>query len=218
MKDENSIFSVTKNLVLKYRAIVLGMILGIIVAHIDFSPLLSYFWDAPHDFRKTKWGMSIEEVKATESKKLLEEESISPYETFLFYWDELEGLKALVSYHFIDNKLAAAEYDIVIIKENSDYVIVDFNNLKEKLTYIYGEPKEYKYGKDDSYLSMGATWETNSTLVKLASSKLIANTTPSLEISYESKKLKSMIDKYKDERDISFPLSPYKLMNPEFFK
>src|SRR5208283_3101643 len=59
------------------------------------------------DFRQTKWGMSKEQVIATEGKPASDEPEKLLYET------KVTGLKAAMTFDFCDGKLARAGYALM---------------------------------------------------------------------------------------------------------
>ena len=56
-------------------------------------------------FRKTSWGMNIEEVKISEELKVAEER-----DELIFYKTRVLEKDVLLAYIFVDNKLVRAKY------------------------------------------------------------------------------------------------------------
>jgi len=130
------------------------------------------------DFRKTKWGMTKEQVKATESVKLT-----GATDTLLNYSSEIAGMNATIGFSFSEDKLYRASYAFNEEHTNKNNYISDYENVKEILTREYGSPKsdssEWRndlYENDPQYwglaISLGhvvylTTWETETTEILL---------------------------------------------------
>ncbi len=117
-----------------------------------------------YDFRKTKWGMSAEEVKATENMVVGREGILYPDDpryTFLIY-PEVGFFEVLcsLSYIFDDNKLVSSKY--------SFYQPV---NAYQKLIRIceqnYGPSKDIRVDNTDNTLYM--IWRSPKTSMALVS-------------------------------------------------
>ncbi|MBA7549873.1 hypothetical protein ES705_42372 [subsurface metagenome] len=144
--------------------------------------LILFAEEVKYDFRKTNWGMSIEQVKATENAKLdLEIDSILFYSGVRI--DEIYGEDFSCTYFFSEDKLFLALYVISEEHTNDNLYIRDYENLKKVLTKKYGKPKINKttwnsdfYKNDESKwgfavsvgdLSYFSSWETPTTLITL---------------------------------------------------
>jgi hypothetical protein len=93
------------------------------------------------DFRKVKWGMSIDQVMASESLEVIVKKP-----EFLGYQTLIAGKKTLLIYFFIQNKLFKARYAIREKHSNKNDYIADYKELHKILTKKYGKPL-----KDDTY-------------------------------------------------------------------
>ena len=132
------------------------------------------------DFRKAKWGMTKEQVKALEDAKPAYEEASG----LLYTNQTVAGLPATVIYNFNNDALAWGGYRIDTVHTNKNLYIDDYNNLKEKLSSIYGDPYidevtwDNDLFKDDpanyglsvsiGYTSYIASWKTSRTVIILA--------------------------------------------------
>jgi len=158
-----------------------------------------------YDFRKTNWGMSREQVKATEDSKLnIEDDNVLGYE------GTVNGKDCVYVYHFLEDKLYYSGYGFTLGHTNLNLYLDDYEELKEWLTKKYSKPKTdtpglwkvYTYKDDKSqwglaislgYLSYEATWETSTTKINLSLSG--HNNKISMLIFYYSKELEEWANK-----------------------
>ena len=110
------------------------------------------------DFRKTRWGMSKEEVKNTEVQKpLYDQHGILVYKT------ELLGKPFELVYTYKNNELIAAGYELQGDVSKHDYVSV-YKALVELVQKRYGPPiKEEELWKDSVNISSNSK-EMNSAI------------------------------------------------------
>ena len=106
-------------------------------------------------FRKTIWGMSIEEVKISESLKKFKQGK-----DVLFFYGATIALKNMtIWYHFIDNQLVRAGY---LLKEsyiNKNHYIDDYEYFKKILTEKYGRPKtDETFWKNELFKDNYSDW------------------------------------------------------------
>lgn len=87
------------------------------------------------DFRKAKWGMTENEVRASETGKFY-----TDIVNGFVYEDRIADMNAFVFYMFGSNKLAMASYMIDKEHSNKNDYISDFKTLKNLLIKKYGEP------------------------------------------------------------------------------
>ncbi len=87
------------------------------------------------DFRNTSWGMTQEEVKATESIPPTDEQP-----TVITYVSEFEGMPSVIGYLFEDGKLTRAGYVMTKSYEEPGMYVGDFNKLRDFHTTKYGKP------------------------------------------------------------------------------
>lgn len=72
-------------------------------------------------FRKTKWGMTAAEVKASEPLEIAKED-----ENLLGYKTSVIGKDVFVVYFFIDNQLTRARYVLAESHSNKSDFITDY--------------------------------------------------------------------------------------------
>lgn len=145
------------------------------------------------DFRNVTWGMSPEEVTATEDLPSAEfrgyiDTSGFAYKTFLC------NIPVVLNYYFEERKLTSAEYKIdtrlrdedgsyIRYSEEAAYEVLmrNYNLFNELLTEVYGQPtesvikwkdgakKEYdgdvRQGMINDVVTMNAIWETENTKI-----------------------------------------------------
>jgi len=162
-----------------------------------------------HNFRKTRWGMSLEEVKNSERLKKLSET-----EDNLMYQTTVMGRKVLVIYLFVHNRLARTMYALAETHINPNDFITDYKRFKEILTKKYGASKRDKMiWKDDLFkedpskwgvaISMGhlmyiALWDLPDTEIDIF--LLGKNFKTNCVITYTSKLLKEALEKMQTQK------------------
>jgi len=151
-----------------------------------------------YDFRETNWGMSKEQVKATENKKPdLEEDNVLAYKV------KINGDDYFCAYSFLEDKLHNAGYAIAEKHTNRNFYIDDYKKLKEILIKKYGKPltdrttwdsdlykddrSEWGFAVSLGHLSYGATWETSTSHISLGLNG--DNYKINLLLEYDSKEL-----------------------------
>ncbi|MGD9652954.1 MAG: hypothetical protein AB7I96_04900 [Candidatus Dadabacteria bacterium] len=105
-----------------------------------------------YDFRKTRWGMSVAQVKASETNNLLTQSSNNIYDEVLVYNTKAYSFQATLAYFFINNRLESGSYLFKVSHSNKTTVIVDYGDIKNNLIKTYGDPKKSEtIWKDDLY-------------------------------------------------------------------
>ena len=183
---------------LKERLIISGILICIVL----FFSIVGLSNDVKYDFRKTNWGMSKEQVKATEDKEPdWEDDAELSYKVTI---SGKSGKDFPCNYYFSADKLYSSAYGLGGRHTNNNLYIDDYEELKEILTKEYGKPKTDKviwkrdvFKDDKSYwgtavvggdLSCSAQWKTPTTEINL---KLFGEDWRIiLIVSYESKELK----------------------------
>lgn len=89
------------------------------------------------NFRKTTWGMSRDQVKASEDTKPTGEKP-----DVLTYRDELDGIPAIVGYLFDGDKLTRTGYLMHGSYEDPNKYIEDYDKVKESMIKTYGAPAQ----------------------------------------------------------------------------
>ncbi len=164
------------------------------------------------DFRKTTWGMSKSQVKATEAGVPNSED-----ESVLMYSSRISGMNALVIYIFAENKLVRAKYLFTEEHSNRNDYITDYNSLKEALGKKYGKIKnEETVWRNDLYrddfsqwgfaVSLGhliyySQWNTENTNISLVLSG--ENYDIKLAAEYTSKALEKLEEKVREKKQSS---------------
>ena len=106
------------------------------------------------DFRKTKWGMSVAQVKASEPLAVSKEQ-----DNILMYKTQVIGKDVLLVYIFVDNQLVRAKYILAESHTNRNDYITDYNDFKEIVTKKYGKPSADKtVWKSDLYKDDYKDW------------------------------------------------------------
>jgi hypothetical protein len=106
------------------------------------------------DFRIVQWGMSVAEVKRSESAKLLIES-----QSQLEYEADFLGYTCKIIYYFIKSRLQRAE--LLISQEHTDpsRYYKDFENLIRYLNPIYGTTQsDTRDWKNDMYKNDRSRW------------------------------------------------------------
>jgi len=109
-----------------------------------------------YNFRKTKWGMSVAQVKSSEPLEVVKEDK-----DFLGYKTIVIGKDVLLGYFFVDNQLVRARYVLAESHTNENDFITDYNDFKKILTKKYGKPKQDEtFWKNDLYKDDYSHWGT----------------------------------------------------------
>ncbi|MAT38864.1 MAG: hypothetical protein CL946_04595 [Ectothiorhodospiraceae bacterium] len=104
-----------------------------------------------YDFRKTRWGMTIDEVKATEDAEPSWEFSSGNFHV-LRYDVVMADMNATCSYDFMYGKLWSAGYSFDTEHKDKNLYIADYEKIKALLSKEYGQPdKDYHVWKNDLY-------------------------------------------------------------------
>ena len=161
------------------------------------------------NFRKTKWGMSIAQVKSSEPLDVAKEN-----ENLLGYKTNVIGKDVFVAYFFVDNQLVRARYVLAESHTNKNDFITDYNDFKEILTKKYGKPKQDEtFWRNDLYkddysdwgtaISLGhliylSSWETQDT--EINNMLMGENYDISCIVEYSSKNLKEIEKKAQEKK------------------
>jgi len=162
-----------------------------------------------YNLRKTKWGMSVAQVKSSEPLEVVKEDK-----DFLGSKTIVIGKDVLLGYFFVDNQLVRARYVLAESHTNENDFITDYNDFKKILTKKNGKPKQDEtFWKNDLYkddyshwgtaISLGhlvylSSWETQDTEINL----ILAgeNFDISCIVEYRSKKLKEIEKKAQEKK------------------
>jgi len=101
-----------------------------------------------YDFRMTRWGMTSEQVKESETLTPSSEST-----NFIFYETKVANLKCLLCYSFSANdRLARGKYVITEKHANDNLFIVDYKVLAILLEGKYGNPEsDDTFWRNDLY-------------------------------------------------------------------
>jgi hypothetical protein len=135
---------------------------------------------AGYDFRKTKWGMSQDDVIAAE--KADPEKGETGIFEFLAYQTRVLDKDVYLGYYFFNNKLIMARYILAEKHTNKNDFISDYLDFQEILKGKYGQPqsdkiiwkneryrnKPTRYGMALSlgHLAYSSDWKTPSTNIE----------------------------------------------------
>ena len=192
---------------------------GMIISIISF---LNFVWAVDYDFRKAKWGMSREEVKASENLNPTEEDDIGiEYETIVLNHD------VLLFYSFAHGKLWSAKYNCggVLRPGPKCKSVSIYEDFKGMLTRKYGppkkedEPKDWKKTVSAAEMEVSTEWETDTTrigcLIKRQGKSLffeayyVSKELEQLGKEFLATKIKKIMkewDKAVEEYEVSLPL------------
>jgi hypothetical protein len=161
------------------------------------------------NFRKTSWGMTKDQVKATESLKVAFENNEA-----IGYDSSVNGLSSEVYYVFAKEKLVRGRYYFTNRHVNENDYIADFINLKKLLIQKYGQPTYedqiwknslYKTDRDNwgmalkaGHMFYFATWQNENTEIYLHLGG--DNFEISMSIDYTSKELGGLEEEQKTEQ------------------
>ena len=107
-----------------------------------------------YNFRHTKWGMTPEEVVASETMDPIEKD-----EKMIKYQTQILDKKVELLYLFAQNKLVGASYMLDENYLNSERFIKIYTRFKEELIKKYGPPnKEITNWKNDAFKSNRSKW------------------------------------------------------------
>jgi hypothetical protein len=127
------------------------------------------------DFRNTKWGMTQEEVITAE--KIEKKDISSQTKNLLGINTTVSSYPSLVYYIFAYNRLVRAVYAFQIEHTNkTEYIDIDYKNVKEMITNKYGIPKsDDKLWKNNLYKDDPTNWGLAVSMGHLTFSTLWAN-------------------------------------------
>lgn len=160
--------------------------------------------ESDYDFRKTRWGMTRQQVESSEKRP-----PMNAAGNEIYYDDRVAGYKAIVAYVFLKDQLVNAGYMFNEQHTNDSLYIINYAKVKDALIAKYGQPIEdeviWKRSlyKDDPEkhgfavsigdLALSAKWETPETEIQLA--LWGDNYKINMFAVYKSKKLKHLIEK-----------------------
>jgi hypothetical protein len=159
------------------------------------------------NFRNTRWGMSKEDILASESG-----EPVVQTDTQIGYFTEILDKNIYVAFIFDNEHLGSALYALRDMREKLDDAFRDFADFKQILTMKYGEPnagegdvwanpsfgdedglkavlsdpKKYEEALKQGQILHAAMWRTDRTWIKVALSKMMEGHTCGVTVEYQS--------------------------------
>ncbi len=103
------------------------------------NPGNPYAWNQ-NDFRGSKWGDSIKDVKDAEKAPVWQERELEDNKHYILYYGKLNNMEMQVGYIFQDRKLERAGYFLNEKFINSASYISAYKKLKKELEATYGPP------------------------------------------------------------------------------
>jgi hypothetical protein len=160
---------------------------------------LSFVKGQNYDFRKTTWGMSYKDVKASEVNK-----TPMTSENRLIYEVTLAGSPFTLVYTFNEkSQLVSARYILDKTYTDHNFYLEEYYKFKELLTKKYGvaqkdalnwttstiskDSASWANSLESGYLNLVSGWETSTTLINLSVTKFDL---VHLLIDYKAKKFK----------------------------
>ncbi|MEK3786422.1 hypothetical protein [Paenibacillus sp. FSL K6-1230] len=137
------------------KRLVIGTLLAILLLFVSAC-------SENHTFRVTHWGMSVEEVRQTESLELTDANEVSP-QTLIYAYPTTGSGESEVMYIFPDEfnqtlNAAAYWYRLEPLEERT----ILLQNLRMDLSESYGPPHSF----ENSHFK-GYTWEDEQTVLRL---------------------------------------------------
>lgn len=160
-------------------------------------------------FRKTRWGMTREEVTKSEADKLYGTQDFG-----FIYESRLLDLDCWTAYIFVQDRLIRTKYVVTEDHTNKNDYILDYNRFKTALTKKYGEPVSDRQDwrndlfKDDysqqglaisiGHLRFSASWVTPKTTVFLSLNG--DKHKVDLQVEYSSQELKILEEQANEQK------------------
>jgi len=188
----------------------MSLIITLLIITLSMQAKLS--WSENYTFRYTRWGMTPEEVIASETKL----EPIEKSENLIKYKTQVLDKNVELVYQFVQNKLIGSSYRL-----NDNYLvskrfIYSYNKFREKLIQKYGPAqKDETIWSNDIYrnisskrglaLSLGhveylATWETPETMINCALKEV--NYYVNCSVNYWSKEFSALKEEFNKEDNL----------------
>ncbi|RLF65357.1 MAG: hypothetical protein DRN26_05475 [Thermoplasmata archaeon] len=160
-----------------------------------------------YDFRRTRWGMTKEEViKAEKAKSITKYKIEGPFERIYYKVLLLKKYKFNLQYEFLNGHLVAAHYSRMFFgseyKKNLKLIRTMWSEIKDALWDLYGEPFKNKDDGEigfDSIVVKDYVYETQNTEIHIYAGGVEPPpySFGGITISYYGKKYKSIYDKKK---------------------
>lgn len=165
-----------------------------------------------YNFRKTRWGMTKQQVKATEPIKIANE-----LDSEIVYLGSVASMDAMIGYIFDGGKLIGGSYQFIEKNTNDNDYIYDFYKLLKVLTRKYSTPvsNDHHVWFDDFYkdnpnkrgfairvdhLAYQARWETDR--IEILLSLYGDDYKIHLEVLYSCKKLQHLGEEEQRKKEL----------------
>jgi len=129
-------------------------VLSILFLLLVFASTLSFAEESTtqeYDFKKFKWGASINEVKSVEGEPLFDGDVSGQNAEYIVYETSAVGLDMILGYYFCDDGLYKVRYILAEEHSNDDLYIDDYEKFRSAMTKKYGKPLlDYVSWNDDS--------------------------------------------------------------------
>lgn len=168
-------------------------------------------WSDDFNFRKTKWGMSMQQVKESEPLEIVHSE-----DNVLGYKVKVLDKEVYLVYIFVENKLVRSRYVLAEEHTNKNDFISDYKMFQNILIKKYGKPvkndiywRNNLYKRDPSnwgmaiglgHLSYFSNWDTQDTEIICFLNGDNFNIKCAVE--YSSKKMEQLEKNYKEKKGL----------------
>ncbi len=124
-----------------------------------FNPAPEFQTDASFNFRGIRWGMSVNEVKAIEAKKITNDDTNNKTNVYRIGYKDVEnfGDKYWLVYSFLNNQCWGGSYAVNYAEPGA------YERMLEALTKSYGPGKVVK----DIELEKTLSWQNGDTFIAL---------------------------------------------------
>ncbi len=162
--------------------------------------------DEDYDFRNTRWGMTKEEVLASEQA-----EPVVHTDNQIGYFTQILDKNIYVAFVFEEDRLFSSLYALRDMRDNLEDSFRDFEDLKKILTMKYGEPNagqgdvwadpsfgneselkeildepvQYELALKEGRILHAALWKTQNTWIKVTLSKIMEGQVCGVTIEYQ---------------------------------
>jgi len=97
------------------------------------------FQNKGSDFRETKWGMSVSDVKRAEKAKIVTEQEMGTFDA-IYYKTTINQLETMIMYAFFKKELVSSAYYFALsAPSNTDSLIEDYIKIQKVYQQKYGE-------------------------------------------------------------------------------
>lgn len=190
-----------------FLRVILSMSIMVVFTELGFAD--------EYTFRKTKWGMTVSQVKSSETLTVSDYQHEEGREG-LMYKTTVINKSVLLFYLFVDNKLVNAMYSLQERHTNKNDYITDYEDFKDVLISKYGRPQtDEVLWKNDLFKNKGlfdngtcislghlqyaSVWETQDT--RIVNRLYGENFNISCGVAYFSRELEELVKGYQKKKD-----------------